>query len=60
MSEKTSNSDEEVIAEEIFYSSQVSDKMLSIQTDVKSDKFSNSKVKRQEESQSEILEVSGL
>lgn len=60
MSEKTSNSDEEVIAEEIFYSSQVSDKMLSIQTDVKSDKFSNSKVRRQEESQSEILEVSGL
>ncbi len=43
-----------------MFSSHISDKMLVIESDVKTEKFSNSQIRSQLESQSEILETSGL
>ena len=52
--------DDEVISEEIMFSSHISDKMLVIDSDVKTEKFSNSQIRSQLDTQSEILETSGL
>jgi hypothetical protein len=41
---------DEAITEEIMYGSQISEKMLIINSEIKSDKFSNSRVRHPEES----------